>query len=46
MCTDSLQALSAAWLDASQRSRDGVWLNMSVREKSESLKCYEQCRRL
>jgi len=30
--TSSLRALIAARLNASQRSRDGVWLNMSVRE--------------
>ena len=30
--TNSFHALIAAWLDASQRSRDGVWLNRSARE--------------
>ena len=32
LCTESLRALIAAWLDASQRSRGGVRLKGSVRE--------------
>ena len=32
LCTSSLSALIAAWLDASQIIRDGVLLNKSARE--------------
>ena len=32
LCTNSLRALVAAWLDASPRSRDGVLLNRLARE--------------
>ena len=32
--TDCLRASNAAWLDASQRRRDNVRLNRSVREYS------------
>ena len=35
ICTRSLRTLISVWLDASQGSWDGVWLNRSVRE----LKC-------
>ena len=41
MYTSSLRALIAAfsWLDASQRSWDGVWLNRSVREAKVQILC-------
>ena len=32
ICISNIRALIAAWLDASQRSWDGVWLNRSARE--------------
>ena len=33
MCTSSLSRINCSiWLDASQRNRDGVWVNRSVRE--------------
>ena len=40
LCTNSLLALMAAWLDASQRDRDGVQLNRSARE--QNVKRFEQ----
>ena len=39
LCMNSLHALIAAWLNASQRSRDGVQWNRSVRK--ESVNCLE-----
>ena len=32
LCTISLWTLIAEWLDATKRSRDGVWLNRTARE--------------
>ena len=40
LCTNSLCALIAASLRASQRCRNGVQLNRFARE--ESVKCFEQ----
>ncbi len=36
LCTSGLRELIAAWLNASQRSRDGIQSNRSAREKIKS----------
>ena len=37
LCTNGLRALITAWLNASQRSQGGVWLNRLARALSASI---------